>query len=111
MRKVVLTPELLGRVYDEPRFRAALDARQEPDWREQAGCIGVADPDVFFAAAPEMAPPARAVCQQCPVLGECLAEALGRTELDGVWGGTTSAERRSMRAGSRRHETMHAVAS
>ena len=39
---------------------------------------------------------AKIVCQKCPVIAECLADALdNRTEF-GVWGGMTERERRAM---------------
>ena len=103
MRKVILTDELLRRVYGDRRFQAALQAGPAADWRGRGVCVGVDDPDVFFPATPEFTDPARRLCHSCPVIGECLAEALSRTEVDGVWGGTTSAERRSMRAVWRQH--------
>jgi WhiB family redox-sensing transcriptional regulator len=111
VRKVILTPELLRRVYGDFRFKAALSAEPTANWREQGSCVGVADPDVFFPPDNdhEHLAPARSVCRACPVLGACLAEALGRTEIDGVWGGTTSAERRSMRAVWRRHHNAPAL--
>jgi len=55
------------------------------------------DPDLFFPQEPADLEPARSVCRDCPVTGACLAEALNRAEIDGVWGGTTNAERRMMR--------------
>ena len=103
MRKVILTDDLLRRVYGDTRFRAALESGPDVDWRGRGLCVGVQDPDVFFPAESADLEPARRVCMRCPVLGECLAEALSRTEVDGVWGGTTSAERRSMRAVWREH--------
>ncbi len=103
MRKVVLTDETLRRVRRDSRFRAALEARHAPAaWREEGRCVSAPDPDVFFPAIPEDLEPARKVCRVCPVAGACLAEALSRAEIDGVWGGTTSAERRTMRAVWRR---------
>ena len=40
--------------------------------------------------------PAKAICKGCPVLAECLADALdNRTEF-GVWGGMTERERRAL---------------
>lgn len=98
MRKVVLTPELMLRIYRDRRFRAALAADGESAWRERGACTRADDPDLFFPTTAEHLEPARRVCGLCPVAGECLAEALSRTEIDGIWGGTTSAERRSMRA-------------
>lgn len=98
MRKVVLTPELIHRVESDHRFRLAATATSYPDWREDALCIAAPDPDLFFPVAPEGLEPARRVCGRCPVAGQCLAEALSRAEIDGVWGGTTTSERRVMRA-------------
>jgi WhiB family redox-sensing transcriptional regulator len=103
VRKVILTDELLGRIYRDSRFQAALDAGTDSEWRGRGLCVGAPNPDVFFPSTPEDLAPARRLCRACPVLGECLAEALTRTEVDGVWGGTTSAERRSMRTVWRQH--------
>ena len=36
---------------------------------------------------------AKAVCGVCPVSDECLSDALGRGESDGIWGGLTPDER------------------
>jgi WhiB family redox-sensing transcriptional regulator len=103
VRKVVVTAELQRRVEGDRRFQAARRASAGcrdagPEWREAALCTSAPDPDLFFPAGPEDLEPARRVCRTCPVAGACLAEALGRAEIDGVWGGTTSAERRTMRA-------------
>lgn len=111
MRKVNLTPELLTRTFSDHRFRAALGADGLRDWREEGACTRCSDPDVFFPANPEDVDPARAVCAACPVAGPCLAEALNRAEIDGIWGGTTTAERRSMRAVWRHHRRTVAAAS
>ena len=102
MRKVVITSDLVRRIESDPRYRAARGAVAAPGWREQAVCITATDPDVFFPAVPEDLEPARRICRACPVAGACLAEALDRAEIDGVWGGTTHAERRTMRAVWRR---------
>lgn len=67
-------------------------------WTDRAACRDV-DPEVFFpisrnaAAASE----AIAICEGCPVRHECLTVALTRAEV-GVWGGTTEAQRRRIRA-------------
>lgn len=102
MRKVVITDDLLRRVESDERYRRAAEADFGPDWRERARCTAPRDPDLFFPTGPEELAPARRVCQACPVAGACLAEALGRAEVDGVWGGTTTSERRVMRAVWRR---------
>ena len=71
------------------------------DWRSVAGCLGV-DPELFFPVA-ETGPAhdaqvaaAKAVCARCPVVAECLAEALARIPY-GVAGGLTEDERRALR--------------
>lgn len=102
MRKVMITSDLLQRVESDVRYRGAVESDAGPDWRERALCTAAPDPDLFFPTAPEDLAPARRVCRACPVAGACLAEALGRAEVDGVWGATTAAERRVMRAVWRR---------
>lgn len=63
-------------------------------WVARGACL-TADPDSLFVrgAAQQSA---KTVCQRCPVIAECLAEALdNRTEF-GVWGGMTERERRAL---------------
>ncbi|HRW19069.1 MAG TPA: WhiB family transcriptional regulator [Dermatophilaceae bacterium] len=65
-----------------------------PDWAGLGTCV-TRDPDALFVrgAAQQQA---KAVCQRCPVIAECLADALdNRTEF-GVWGGQTERERRAL---------------
>ncbi|HET7477288.1 MAG TPA: WhiB family transcriptional regulator [Dermatophilaceae bacterium] len=64
------------------------------DWAQQGRCAGQ-DPDALFVqgAAQQTA---KQVCVGCPVIAECLADALdNRTEF-GVWGGMTERERRAL---------------
>ncbi|KRE56333.1 WhiB family transcriptional regulator [Phycicoccus sp. Soil748] len=64
------------------------------DWAPLGSC-STADPDALFVqgAAQQTA---KVVCQRCPVIAECLADALdNRTEF-GVWGGMTERERRAL---------------
>jgi WhiB family redox-sensing transcriptional regulator len=66
----------------------------QTDWAGQGRCLGN-DPDALFVrgAAQQNA---KIICQKCPVIAECLADALdNRTEF-GVWGGMTERERRAM---------------
>jgi WhiB family transcriptional regulator, redox-sensing transcriptional regulator len=66
----------------------------QADWAGQGRCLNN-DPDALFVrgAAQQNA---KVVCQKCPVIAECLADALdNRTEF-GVWGGMTERERRAM---------------
>jgi hypothetical protein len=43
-------------------------------------------------------PVAIAICFQCPLVDKCLAYALNAKEREGIWGGTTPAERRQLMA-------------
>jgi WhiB family redox-sensing transcriptional regulator len=64
------------------------------DWAQRGAC-GSSDPDALFVqgAAQQQA---KTVCLGCPVIAECLADALdNRTEF-GVWGGMTERERRAL---------------
>lgn len=45
------------------------------------------DPDLWFAENPGDLEQAKALCGDCPLRRECLAEALDRAEPWGVWGG------------------------
>jgi WhiB family redox-sensing transcriptional regulator len=75
--------------------RAALD------WMSRGACRRE-EPELFFPAglsgpAPlERVSAAKAVCGRCPVCLSCLSHAI-MTRPDGIWGGTTEAERRAMR--------------
>ena len=64
------------------------------EWALQGACID-SEPDALFVrgAAQQLA---KQVCMSCPVIAECLADALdNRTEF-GVWGGMTERERRAL---------------
>ena len=74
--------------------RAPRTGGLQNDWAGQGRCVSN-DPDALFVrgAAQQNA---KQVCQKCPVIAECLADALdNRTEF-GVWGGMTERERRAM---------------
>lgn len=69
--------------------------REEPrDWRAQANCSDLDDPEVMFPhpADEDGIAAARFVCAGCPVAITCLNEALGETDAalaadHGVFGG------------------------
>lgn len=70
------------------------------DWRHRAACRDE-DPELFFPVSEQgpgarQAAEAKAVCSQCPVAAECLAWALETGQDNGVWGGTSEAERRAL---------------
>lgn len=67
-------------------------------WREAAACFD--RPDVTFFPSPEDeagVSSAKALCASCPVMDDCLAFAIETNQPDGVWGGTTPAERVRLR--------------
>ena len=78
------------------------------DFRYRARCVD--DPELFYPigeghAFAEQIARAKGICGGCPVRAVCLAEALSHRELDGIWGGTTAAERRELM--DRSHAAQH----
>lgn len=75
------------------------------DWRQKAACIDE-DPELFFpvgttGSALEQLERAKAVCQRCDVIDQCLEWALQTNQDAGVWGGTSEDERRALRRNRR----------
>lgn len=63
-------------------------------WATSANCRG-GDPErLFVTGAAQRA--ARTICRGCPVLTQCLAQALDEKLEFGVWGGKTERERRAI---------------
>jgi WhiB family transcriptional regulator, redox-sensing transcriptional regulator len=58
-----------------------------PDEQQPELPCYVGDPDLWFADTPSELERAKALCADCPIRSECLAEALQRAEPWGVWGG------------------------
>ena len=70
------------------------------DWRA-AGLCAAEDPELFHpvgssAAALQATEEAKAICRRCPSIEACLAYALDTPIHDGVWGGLSEKERRSI---------------
>ncbi|HEY5881129.1 MAG TPA: WhiB family transcriptional regulator [Nakamurella sp.] len=72
------------------------------DWQAAGACRGM-DSDAFFHPAAERAKArraritaAKAVCNACPVIRQCLAHALEVREPYGIWGGRSEDERAEM---------------
>jgi WhiB family redox-sensing transcriptional regulator len=64
------------------------------EWAPLAACRS-SEPDALFVrgAAQQVA---KQVCIGCPVIAECLADALDNQTEFGVWGGMTERERRAL---------------
>jgi WhiB family redox-sensing transcriptional regulator len=78
--------------------------RPDQSWRRAAACLGH-DVSVFFPEDgdhEESTARAKAVCATCPVQPRCLQHALDYREHNGIWGGTTEAERRRILRQQRR---------
>lgn len=71
------------------------------DWRHDAACL-TEDPELFFpigntGPALLQIDAAKAVCQRCPVIDECLQWAMSNGQDSGVWGGMSEDERRALK--------------
>lgn len=84
------------------------DGANFPDWHDYAACND--KPNEWFYGQEERQGKkrhrptltvaevrrAKAVCERCPVIDECLEWALETDEKHGIWGGTTGRERQRM---------------
>jgi WhiB family transcriptional regulator, redox-sensing transcriptional regulator len=71
------------------------------DWRHRAACRDE-DPELFFpigttGPAMHQVDEAKAVCQRCEAVDECLSWALDSEQDAGVWGGLDEDERRTLK--------------
>jgi WhiB family transcriptional regulator, redox-sensing transcriptional regulator len=68
-------------------------------WRESAACVQVTNEVSFFPDPEDLAgiSKAKAVCATCPVASECLTWAIETNQSEGIWGGHTAKERRTLR--------------
>lgn len=57
------------------------------------------DPELWFSRVTADRALAIALCRECPIRTACAQYALDHPELRGVWGGTTTADRRQFRTG------------
>jgi WhiB family redox-sensing transcriptional regulator len=61
-------------------------------WSSKAACLSV-DPEALFVDGAAQRKAAD-ICRHCPVIAECLADALDNRIEYGVWGGMTVRQRR-----------------
>ncbi|WP_425299366.1 WhiB family transcriptional regulator [Nocardioides panacisoli] len=66
----------------------------DDDWTNRAACRTKGPDDLFVRGAAQNQ--AKKICASCPVVTECLAEALDNRIEWGVWGGMTERERRAL---------------
>ncbi|MCX4919946.1 WhiB family transcriptional regulator [Streptomyces sp. NBC_00687] len=75
--------------------------RDGSDWRHHSICRDE-DPELFFpigntGPALLQIEEAKSVCRRCPVMEQCLRWALDSGNDEGVWGGLSEDERRSLK--------------
>ncbi len=70
-------------------------------WREAAACIDVTYQVSFFPSKEDLLgiAKAKAICATCPVSDQCLSWAIESNQTEGIWGGHTQNERRTIRRG------------
>lgn len=66
----------------------------DENWPSRAVCRDGSPDELFAKGAAQQS--AKVICQRCPVVAECLADALDNHTEYGVWGGMTERERRAL---------------
>ena len=89
--------------HNRNKFSAAV-----PEWMARKACVGV-DPDMFFCDENkrESVDDAKAICETCPVVSECLSWAYSTGSDYGIFGGMTAKERRKLRRNELRRRNYH----
>jgi WhiB family redox-sensing transcriptional regulator len=65
-------------------------------WQDKAACID-ADSSLFLTGVTSRVLQAKAICERCPVIDDCLAFALANEDFEPhVYGGMTGDERRAI---------------
>ena len=77
--------------------------RPPGEWVDEGACVGHADPDLWFPRNLDIHAiwEATAICDECPVIKQCLKYAVDHRDLEGIWGGKTGDERKDIRRGGR----------
>jgi WhiB family redox-sensing transcriptional regulator len=71
---------------------------EDLQWMNNALCLQI-DAELFFPEPSRVPHDAKKACSLCKVRIDCLEYAL-TLDVDGVWGGTTPAERKRIRKGA-----------
>ena len=77
-----------------------------PEWMDRAACMGMPTATFFETSTVKIAE-AMKVCVLCPVRPDCLAHALAHSDMVGVFGGTTTDDRRRLRSIRHTESLMH----
>lgn len=77
------------------------------EWMSAALCREIGD-EPFFSDDAGLTKRAKKICNRCPVIAECLDYALQDMTLVGVFGGTHEKDRRYMRRGKTRDQSIQA---
>ncbi len=72
-------------------------ALRELTWMDDAACADHPEPDLWFPERGGTTKAAKAICATCPVRAECLQYALDDPDVEGVWGGTSTKDRKQIR--------------
>ena len=75
--------------------RQAVVTAATPPWKSRAACRGLSS-EVFYPADDDAVATAKSICASCRVAPDCLEHAIAVREKDGIWGGATERERRSI---------------
>jgi hypothetical protein len=91
------------------RSRDTRSTGRPTDWRDTAACLNE-NPELFFPKGHDgpwllIIEEAKAVCRRCPVVEACLAYATEHKVEQGIYGGLTEPERRSLRRSVQRGKT------
>lgn len=81
----------------DPEYPFAFGPEEFAAWWDRAACITDPNPDHWHAEGVREAwkvERARSVCAVCPVSDRCYQYAMSHPEVEGMWGGFTSQERR-----------------
>jgi len=72
---------------------------QQPLFDTTQALCAQTDPELFFPEKENYATKAKLakrICNECPLVEACLTEAIVRDYTDGIWGGSTPAERKAI---------------
>ena len=77
-----------------------------PEWMDRAACRGMPTA-MFFETSTVKIVAAMKVCVLCPVRPDCLAHAMAHSDMVGVFGGTTTDDRRRLRSVRHTESLLH----